>query len=220
MTGCRREFEHVTDRRQLYEAHDPIERELLMTRRQLFGRGGAGHRHGGAGDAAPGGGIRGRRLRAPRCYGCAELNAPLRAEGEAGDLPVPVRRAVAHRPVRLQAAAARSTAAIELPDSVRMGQRITGMTSGQKNVPVRRRHLQVRAARQERRLVQRAAAAHGVDRGRHLRRQVDAHRGDQPRPGHHLHPDRLPAAGPAEHRLLAVLRSRAARTRTCPPTSF
>ena len=30
------------------------------------------------------------------------------------------------------------------------------------------------------------------DRRRHLLHQVDAHRGDQPRPGHHLHPDRAP----------------------------
>ena len=70
------------------------------------------------------------------------------------------------------------------------------MTSGQKSLPGRALALQVRPARQERRLAQRAAAAHrrrspttsAID-------PVDAHRGDQPRPGHHLHPDRLAVAG-------------------------
>ena len=55
---------------------------------------------------------------------------------------------------------------------------------------------------------QRAAAAHREDRRRHLRHQIDAHRGDQPRPGDHVHPDRLPAAGPAEHGRVAQLRPR------------
>ena len=62
----------------------------------------------------------------------------------------------------------------ELPASVRMGQRITGMTAGQKSFPVRRADVQVRAARPVRRLGQRAAAAHGGDRRRHRHRQVAA----------------------------------------------
>ena len=37
---------------------------------------------------------------------------------------------------------------------------------------------------------QRTAAAHGRRRRRALLHQVDAHRGDQPRPGHHVLPDR------------------------------
>ena len=41
------------------------------------------------------------------------------------------------------------------------------------------------------------------------------HRGDQPRPGHHLHPDRPPAAGPAEPRAPGSATAWAARTRTC-----
>ncbi len=51
----------------------------------------------------------------------------------------------------------------ELPASVRNGQRITGMTSGQSFVPGRALHLQVRAARPVRRVVQRTAAAHCED---------------------------------------------------------
>ena len=53
---------------------------------------------------------------------------------------------------------------------------------------------------------QRAAAAHRRRRRRPLLHPVDAHRGDQPRPGHHLLPDRRPARRPAEHRRLAVVR--------------
>ena len=48
----------------------------------------------------------------------------------------------------------------------------------------------------------------GTHRRRHRHRQVDQHRGDQPRPGHHLHPDRQPAAGPAEPGRVAQLRPR------------
>ena len=62
--------------------------------------------------------------------------AALPAQGEAGHLPVPVGRPVADRPVRLQAGALRARRGIELPASVRMGQRITTMTSGQKSFPV------------------------------------------------------------------------------------
>ena len=68
--------------------------------------------------------------------------------------------------------------------------------------------LQVRAARRSRHLGQRAAAAHGEDRRRHHRHQDDVHRCDQSRPGDHVHPDRVPAAGPAEHGRLAQLRPR------------
>ena len=56
------------------------------------------------------------------------------SDSEARHLPVHVRRPVAHRPVRLQAETARLSRA-ELPASVRMGQRVTGMTSGQRSFP-------------------------------------------------------------------------------------
>ena len=82
-------------------------------------------------------------------------------------------------------------------------------------VPDRRLAVQVRAARQVGHLGQRAAAAHGEDRRRAVHRQVDAHRGDQPRPGHHLLPDRIAAGRPAEHRRVAVATASAATTATC-----
>ena len=56
-------------------------------------------------------------------------------------------------------------------------------------------------------------------RRRPLHHPLDAHRGDQPRPGHHLLPDRLAAGRPAEHRLVAQPTASAARTATCPPSS-
>ena len=59
----------------------------------------------------------------------------------------------------------------DLPDSIRQGQRLTGMTSGQKTFPGGALDLQVRAARQVRHVAQRTAAAHREDRRRDLRRQ-------------------------------------------------
>ena len=54
---------------------------------------------------------------------------------------------------------------------------------------------------------QRAAAAHREDRRRHHRHQDDEHGRDQSRSGDHVHPDRLSAAGPAEHGGVAELRA-------------
>ena len=96
----------------------------------------------------------------------------------------------------------------ELPDSIRQGQRLTGMTSEQKKFPGRAVQVQVRAARQGRHVAQRTAAAHREDRRRHLRRQEPLHRGHQPRPGHHVHPDRQPGRRPAVLRLVGLLRPR------------
>ena len=103
----------------------------------------------------------------------------------------------------------------DLPDSVRNGQRITTMTSGQKRFPVAPSVFKFAAARQVRRLAERAAAAPGDDRRRHRHRQDGEHRSDQSRPGHHVHPDRQRDPRPAEHGRLAVATASAARTRTC-----
>ena len=62
-------------------------------------------------------------------------SSAFRAEGQAGDLPVPDRGAVATRSVRLQAAA-RQGASTDLPESIRMGQRLTGMSATQSTFPV------------------------------------------------------------------------------------
>ena len=74
--------------------------------------------------------------------------------------------------------------------------------------------LQVRAARQIRRLAQRTSAAHGDHRRRDVRRQVDVYGGDQPRPCHHLLPDRLTVGRAAESGLLALLRPRNGESRS------
>ncbi len=99
-------------------------------------------------------------------------------------------------------------AGTELPDSVRMGQRITGMTSGQTSLPGGALHLQVSAARTIRRVGQRTAAAHRQDRRRSHHRQDDEHRRHQSRSGDHVHPKRQPAAGPPEHGRVGQLRPR------------
>ncbi len=104
----------------------------------------------------------------------------------------------------------------DLPDSVRMGQRLTGMTSrpdaasrASPSMFKFAQHGQCGAWVSE--LLPHTAKI--VDDLCH--RQVAAHRGDQPRPGHHLHPDRQPAARPAEHRRLAQLRPGQREPRTC-----
>ena len=54
----------------------------------------------------------------------------------------------------------------QLPARVRGGQRLTGMSAQQASIPLAGSHLQVRPARPDRRLAQRAAAAHWRDRRR------------------------------------------------------
>ena len=56
----------------------------------------------------------------------------------------------------------------DLPDSIRMGQRLTTMTSRPDAVPDRAVEVQVRAARQVRHVGQRAAAVDGEDGRRHV----------------------------------------------------
>ena len=51
----------------------------------------------------------------------------------------------------------------DLPDSVRQGQRLTTMTSGQTRFPIAPSNVQVRPARPVRHVGQRAAAVHGQD---------------------------------------------------------
>ena len=75
-------------------------------------------------------------------------------------------------------------------------------------VPAGRLAVRVRPARQERHVGQRAAAPHRADRRRALHRQIDAHRGDQPRPGGDVLPDRIAAGRPARDRRVALLRAR------------
>ena len=96
----------------------------------------------------------------------------------------------------------------ELPESIRMGQRLTGMTAHQKSFPMAGSQFDVRAARQERHLGQRAAAAHGADRRQAVHRPVDAHRSHQPRSRGDVRPDRIAAGRPSVDRRVALLRAR------------
>ena len=109
----------------------------------------------------------------------------------------------------------------ELPASVRNGQRITGMTSGQaqllmvgasnKFVP---RVRQRTAPRSPSKL---PGLGEIIDDVTH--RPVDADRPDQPRPRRDLPPHRQPATRPADLGLVGLIRPWAPRTRTCPNTS-
>ena len=99
----------------------------------------------------------------------------------------------------------------DLPDSVRKGQRLTTMTSGQK--PGSRSPARVSTSsspvRQERHVdVSEVLAAHGQDDRRRVLHPQYAHRGHQPRAGHHLHADRQPGDRPAVPRGVGQLRPR------------
>ena len=114
---------------------------LRETRRYFFGQaalgiGGAalasllesatpGRRGGGSEQAGTG------AKRQPRGARQAALSAP----GQAGDLPVDERGAVAVGPLRLQAEDG-GTFDKDLPDSIRQGQRLTTMSSGQARFPI------------------------------------------------------------------------------------
>ena len=94
----------------------------------------------------------------------------------------------------------------DLPESVRMGQRLTSMSANQATLPMAGSHLQVRPAGRIGRVGQRALAAHGAGGRRALHHQLAVYRGDQPRPGDHVLPDRLDDRRPAVDGGLAELR--------------
>ena len=139
---------------------------------------------------------------ARRCSGDA-----LRPARAARHLSVPERRPVAARSLRSQAAAAqdeRTGAA---------GLRPHGTAADRHDVVPEvaadgRLALRVRAARQVRRVGQRADAAHGEDRRRAVLRQGDVHRGDQPRSGDHVLPDRIAAGRASLDGRVALVRPR------------
>ena len=162
----------------------------------LGGRAGAGRRRTGRRAAA--------RVAAPG------------AARQARHLPVPERRPVAARSVRLQAAAAhdeRRGAAGVGPQGP-AAHRHDGVPEV---VPAGRLAVRVRPARPERRLGQRAAAAHRatiVDKLCFVRSMyTEAINHD---PADHVRPDRLAAGRPAVDRRVAVATASAPRTTTCP----
>ena len=127
-------------------------------------------------------------------------------QGQAGDLSDPIRRALAHRSVRLQAGPAgmaRQGAAAVRADGPTANDDDRQSKTGDPADGV-----QIQPARAERRLAQRTAARHWRGRRRDLFHQVDAHRGDQPLARHDAVHDREPDSRPAEHGRLAQLRPR------------
>ena len=91
----------------------------------------------------------------------------------------------------------------DLPDSVRQGQRLTTMSSGQAQVSDRAVDLHVLAARPERSMGIGAAAAYREDGRRHRDREVALHRADQSRACDHVHSDRVDDRRQAVHRIVA-----------------
>ena len=182
------------------------ERDLHLTRRQLFGLSARGIGIGAlASLIAPEGAAGGAgRAAGPQ----SEDRRPDRvstscATREAGDLPAPVRRAVPARDIRLQA----WTRAVPGHADPRFDPQ--GSTRRPDDGAVAAAggeiDLRVRPTRGGRDLGERAAAAHREDRRRHHRHQDDVYGCDQSRSRDHVHPDRLSAAGPAEHGLVDEL---------------
>ena len=123
---------------------------------------------------------------------------PLPAQGQARHLPAHGRRPAADGSVRLQAAdgrVVRQGPARLGPD----GPAADDHDLGPEAVPDRPVEVQVRPARQVRHVGLRAAAVHGQDGRRHVLHPQHAHRGDQPRAGHHAtcRPATRSPAGPA-----------------------
>ena len=87
-----------------------------------------------------------------------------------------------------------------------MGQRLTGMTSGQKSFPCVAPMFEFKQHGKSGTWVSELLphTASIVDDICVVK--IAQHRGDQPRPGHHVPPDRLPAARPAQHGGVAQLR--------------
>ena len=191
--------------------HEPAPRlQTRATRRTFLGA------TAGAASAAP----RSARLLASRRRSQATSSAPasarrpaaaspaLHPQSQTRPLPVPIRRLLARRPLRQQTRRSHKYHGKELPPSVKGNQRLTGMTSGQAQLPGRRPDVARPPLRPARHLDQRPPAAHANDRRRHLHRQIDVHRGDQPRPGHHVHQHRQPAARLRQHGRVDQLRPR------------
>ncbi len=180
-----------------YAPMNPLrERELMMTRRQLFGRAA-----GGIGTAALASLLRARRLRR---QGAARLSE-LQAESQARHLPAPIGRALADGSLRSQTQPRRPLRR-RAPRFHPPGPAPHRHDVRAEELPRGAFQIQIRAVRQGRNLAVRTAAAHRPHRRRYLRRQESLHRGHQSRSRHHLHPDRQPDRGPAVLRLVGLLR--------------
>ena len=94
----------------------------------------------------------------------------------------------------------------DLPDSIRKGQRLTTMTSGQSRFPIAPSKYKFAQHGKSGMWVSELLALDGQDRRRDRADQDGLDRGDQPRPGRHLHLHRAPAPRPGEPGLVAQLR--------------
>ena len=124
------------------------------------------------------------------------LGLSLPAQGQAGDLPVHERRAVAARSLRLQAAPQQD----ERPGPARVGPdgaaaHVDVVEPG--DVADGGLDLSFCTPRQVGCVDQRSPAVHRTRGRRALHHQLGLHRGDQSRPGDHLLPDRLDDRRPA-----------------------
>ena len=77
----------------------------------------------------------------------------------------------------------------DLPESIRKGQRLTTMTSGQSRFPIAPSVFKFAQHGQVGRMDLRTAAERREDGGRSRHHPVHAHRGDQSRARDHVHPD-------------------------------
>ena len=103
----------------------------------------------------------------------------------------------------------------DLPDSVRKGQRITTMTSGQAGFPVAPSMFKFAQHGKCGTWVSELLPHTAEVRRRHRPRQDRPHQRHQPRPGLHVRDDRQRGARQAEHRLVAQPTASAARATTC-----
>ena len=136
----------------------------------------------------------------------ARARPALPRQGQARHLPAHGRRPVADRPLRLQAEDERlvrqGPARLDPP-----GPAADDHDQRPDAVPHRAVEIQVRPARPERHVGQRAAAAHGQDGRRNVLHPQHEHRRHQPRAGHHLRPDGQPDRRPALPGFLGLLRA-------------
>ena len=134
------------------------------------------------------------------------------AQGQAHHLPFPKWSAFADGPLRPEARDGRATR--RRPPSQHPPRAATHDDDFRAvEIPRRAEHLQVCAAREKRRVVQRTYAAHEQAGGRVDHHPLDEHGGHQSRPRHHLYADGLTARRAAKHRLLGGLRARQRKPR-------
>ncbi len=139
-------------------------------------------------------------------------SAAFRPEGQADDLPVHGRRAVAPGDARLQARSSPRCTASRCRSRSPRGMPIAQL-QGQKLNCFAPQHPFQKYGKSGRRSARSSPSRLG--RRRDLHHPLDGHRGDQPRPGPHLHEHRHDISGRPGDGLVAHLRARQRERRTC-----